>query len=93
MSSLRKKELLEGLRASAVEHPGQPVGGTVFLDYQDLFPNGASGDPTVASAERGRVWIERVVSFAVDFVRHYDNATAAAAWARRPNDPPVGTTD
>ncbi len=73
-------------RDNLIEIPGQTVGGTVYLDYGDLFPNGASGDPTPATAERGQIWIERVVDFAISFIRHYDNATRTAAWARRPGD-------
>ncbi len=74
-------------RDNLIEIPGQTLGGTVFLDYQDLFPNGVSGDSAPASAELGKVWVERVVDFAVAFVRHYDNATAGASWARRPGEP------
>lgn len=80
-------------RDNAIDIPGQPVGGTVYLDYEELFPNGASGDPTVGTAERGQIWIERVVGYAVAFITHYDNATAAADWARRPNDPQIHTAD
>jgi len=80
-------------RDNLIEIPGQSVGGTIFYDYGDFFPNGTTGDPTQASAEKGRMWIERVVSFAIDFVKHYDNATAAEPWARRPGDPQVREAD
>lgn len=80
-------------RDNLIEIPGQPVGGTVFLDYDELFPNGATGDPSVGTAERGKIWIERVVGFAIAFVKHFDNATAAASWARRPGDPRVHGAD
>jgi creatinine amidohydrolase len=80
-------------RDNLIDIPGQSVGGTLFLDYTDLFPNGTSGDPSGATAELGRLWIERVVSFVVAFVNHYDNATAGAAWARRPDDPPLSIAD
>ena len=80
-------------RDNLIEIPGQSVGGTVFLDYGDLFPNGTTGDPTSASVERGQLWIERVVGFAIDFIKHYDNATASAGWARRPGDPQVREAD
>lgn len=80
-------------RDNLIEIPGQNVGGTVYLDYRDQFPNGSSGDPSPATAERGRIWIERVVGFAIAFVKYFDSATATAGWARRPNDPPVRSTD
>jgi hypothetical protein len=38
--------------------------------------HGVTGDGSVASTERGQVWIERVVGFTVDFVNHYDQVTA-----------------
>jgi creatinine amidohydrolase len=78
---------------NSIEIPGQTVGGTLFLDYDELFPNGASGDPSVATVERGQIWIERVVGFAIDFVKYYDNATAAESWARRPGDAPIRHLD
>lgn len=64
--------------------PGQSVPGTVYLDSDEVAPNGATGDGSVATAERGQVWIERVVGFAVAFVRHYDETTRDAPWARQP---------
>lgn len=80
-------------RDNLIEVPGQTVGGTVFLDYTDLFPNGASGDPISATPELGRMWVERVVDYAIAFVKHYDNATAGASWARRPQDPTLWRAD
>ncbi len=80
-------------RDNLIEIPGQSVGGTVFLDYSENFPNGSSGDPSPATAERGQVWIERVVGFAIAFVKHFDNATATADWARRPGDPAIRGAD
>lgn len=61
---------------SKVAVPGQPVGGTLYLDADEVAPNGVTGDSSMASAERGKVWIERVVGFAVAFVRHYDEVTS-----------------
>lgn len=65
-----------------VEVPGHVVGGTVYLDSDEVAPNGVTGNPSVASAERGRLWIERVVGFAVAFVKQYDKVTRDAAWAK-----------
>ncbi|HVB66032.1 MAG TPA: creatininase family protein [Nitrolancea sp.] len=80
-------------RDNTIEIPGQPVGGTLYLDFDELFANGASGDPSVGTAERGQIWIERIVGYAVAFVQHYENVTAGASWARRPNDPQVHNAD
>lgn len=66
--------------------PGQPVAGTVYLDSDEVAPNGVTGSQRETSAERGRLWIERVVGFAVDFIRHYDAVTADAGWAQVPAD-------
>ncbi|HUY99332.1 MAG TPA: creatininase family protein [Thermomicrobiaceae bacterium] len=71
---------------SKVDVPGQSVTGTVYLDSDEVAPTGVTGDQRETSAERGRVWIERVVGFAVDFIRHYDAVTADADWARIPAD-------
>lgn len=66
------------LGPNTVAVPGQRVGGTVYLDSDEITRNGVTGDGGVASAERGRLWIERVVGFTVDFVKHYDQLTAKA---------------
>jgi creatinine amidohydrolase len=67
-----------------VEVPGQPAPGTVYLDSDELAPNGVTGDGSVATRERGEIWIERVIGFAVAFVRHYDQLTRDAEWATKP---------
>ncbi len=69
---------------SKVAVPGYTIPATVYLDSDEVAPNGASGDGTVATAERGAIWIERVVGFAAAFIRHYDETTAAAPWAQPP---------
>ena len=66
---------------SKVAVPGQPVGGTVYLDADEVAPNGVTGDSSMASAERGHVWIERVVGFAVAFVNHFDEVTSVTPQA------------
>lgn len=70
---------------STVAVPGQPVPGTVYLDADEVAPNGATGDGSVATPERGRIWVERVVGFAAAFVAHYDATTRNAAWANGAN--------
>lgn len=67
---------------SKVEVPGQDIPGTVYFDSDELAANGVTGDGTDASVEVGKVWIDRIVSFAVDFVNEYDARTAAASWAK-----------
>ena len=62
---------------SKVLVPGQPTPGTVYFDSDEVAPNGVTGDSSMASVERGRIWIERVVGFAVAFVQQYDELTAA----------------
>jgi len=63
--------------------PGQTIKGTVFLDGDEIAPNGVANDTREASAERGAIWIERVVGFAEAFIRHYDEVTRDADWAYR----------
>lgn len=67
---------------NSVRVPGQAHPATLYLDIREVAPNGVTGDNSVATAERGQLWIERVVGFAVAFIRHYDEATAEAGWAR-----------
>ena len=69
---------------SKVTVPGRPAAGTVYLDSDEVAPNGVTGDGSVASVERGRTWIDRVVGFTIDFVNHYDTVTAAAPCATTP---------
>lgn len=64
--------------------PGQSISGTVFWDYSEISESGARGDVHAASAELGNTWVERVVGFAVDFVKEYDRNTRDAAWASPP---------
>ena len=70
--------------------PGQNVAATVYLDSDEVAPNGVTGDGSVANAERGALWIERVVGFAAAFVQHYDETTAAALWAHAAKSAPAG---
>lgn len=63
--------------------PGQTIKGTVYLDGDEIAPNGMANNIGEASAERGGIWIERVVGFAVAFIRHYDEVTRNSAWTNR----------
>lgn len=66
--------------------PGQPVGGTLYLDSHEVAPLGVTGSQEESSADRGKIWVERVVGFAVAFIAQYDELTRAEDWARVPND-------
>lgn len=70
--------------------PGYDVPGTVYWDFSDVSPSGVTGDPSVASEETGKVWIDRVIGFCIAFVREYDANTRESAWARVPE--PAGDT-
>jgi creatinine amidohydrolase len=61
---------------SKVSIPGQPVAGTVYLDADEVAPNGVTGDSSMATVDRGRIWVARVVGFAVAFVNHYNEVSA-----------------
>ena len=65
------------LGPDTVTVPGHKVGGTVYLDSDDITRNGVTGDGSVATADRGQVWVERVLDFTVDFVKHFDQMTAS----------------
>lgn len=65
-------------KAMSVDIEGQDIGGTVYLDYEEFYPNGVTGDPSLGTAERGRIWAERVIGYAVDFITTYARATATA---------------
>lgn len=74
----------EPLANNKVAVPGQPAPGTVYLDSDEVAPNGVTGDNSMATRERGDLWVERVVGFVVAFLRHYDAVTRDADWANRP---------
>ncbi|PSL00296.1 creatinine amidohydrolase [Murinocardiopsis flavida] len=61
------------------------VRGTIFWDFSEVSPTGVSGDPRLADAETGKLWIERVVGFCADYVAEYDRNTRA--------DSAAGTTE
>lgn len=67
---------------SKVEVPGQTVPGTVYFDSDELAANGVTGDGSDASEETGKVWVERIVGFAIDFVKEFDAHTKNASWAK-----------
>lgn len=69
----------------AVAVPNQSVPGTVYFESDDIAPNGVTGDGTVGTKERGEIWIERVVGFAIDYIDQFDRITRDQAWALNPD--------
>lgn len=67
---------------SKVKVPGQSVPGTIYFESDDIAPNGVTGDGSNGTKEIGNVWIERVVGFAVDFIKEFDERTKNADWAK-----------
>jgi creatinine amidohydrolase len=57
------------------EIPGHDLGGTVFWDAAAVNPVGVAGDVTLASADNGRIWLDRVLGYAVAYVEEYDRNT------------------
>jgi creatinine amidohydrolase len=57
--------------------PGWKAGeGSLYLDADEVAPDGVTGDPLQASAEYGRQWVERVVGFGIAYVKEFQRATA-----------------
>lgn len=57
--------------------PGYRAGeGSLYLDADEVAPDGVTGDPMSASAEYGRQWVERVVGFGIAYVREFQRITA-----------------
>lgn len=62
--------------------PGQPGGATIFWQWDEVCPTGASGATGIGSKERGEIWVERVVGFCCAAVEEFARATANEPWAR-----------
>ena len=43
----------------------------LYLDMNQVSGTGTTGDPTNASAERGKILLERLIDWGIDFVRHF----------------------
>lgn len=67
---------------TAFKVPGQSSGATIFWQWDEVCPSGASGSTGIGSKERGDVWVERVVGFCIAAVKEFDRATASVAWAQ-----------
>jgi creatinine amidohydrolase len=62
--------------------PGFAAGeASLYLDADEVAPDGVTGDPLAADAAYGRQWVERVVAFGVAFVREFQRATAGSGSA------------
>jgi creatinine amidohydrolase len=62
--------------------PGQSEPGTLYWDFSEISPNGVTGDPRMATKERGELWVERVLGVCLGFVNEYDRNTINTEWAR-----------
>lgn len=67
---------------SKVSVAGQSVPGTIYFESDDIAANGVTGDGSGGTKERGEVWIERVVGFAVAFINQFDELTTDQDWAK-----------
>lgn len=67
---------------SKVKVEGQSVPGTIYFESDDIAANGVTGDGSGGTKERGEVWIERVVGFAIDFINQFDELTKDQEWAK-----------
>jgi len=57
--------------------PGQKAGeASLYLDADEVAPDGVTGDPMTATAEYGRQWVERVVGFGIAYVREFQRLTS-----------------
>ena len=66
---------------SRVSVNGYAIPGSVYFESDDIAANGVTGNGSEASEERGAVWIERVVGFAIAFVKEFDKNTSQQPWA------------
>ncbi|MFE4230032.1 creatininase family protein [Arthrobacter sp. NPDC056886] len=55
--------------------PPHGLPGEIFWDFSDVCPSGVTGDFGEASSDTGKVWIDRVIGFCIDYVREYDRNT------------------
>lgn len=65
-----------------VKVEGQSVPGTIYFESDDIAANGVTGDGTGATKERGEVWVERVVGFAIAFINQFDEITRDQEWSQ-----------
>lgn len=63
--------------ASAVVVPGQEARGAIFRDFSEISRTGVTGSVDVASPERGKIWVDRILDFCTEFVREYERNTAS----------------
>ena len=67
---------------TAFKVPGQPGGATIFWQWDEVCPTGATGATTIGTKARGDIWVERVVGFCAAAVDEFDRATAGEPWAQ-----------
>ena len=67
--------------------PGHKAAATIFWQWSDVCPTGASGATGIGTPERGAVWVERVVDFCSAAVEEFRAGTDHEAWAQPPVNP------
>lgn len=64
-----KMDDLEILSVSETRYKGVIV--NLFLDFKDITPNGVMGDPSLGSAEKGKLLFKRILELTISFVRRF----------------------
>ena len=64
-----KLDNLEIFSISEARYKGVIV--NLFLDFKDITPNGVIGDPTLGSAEKGKLLFKRILELTISFVRRF----------------------
>lgn len=58
--------------------PPNDLPGEIFWDFSEICPSGVTGDFSESSTDMGKIWVQRVVGFCIDYVREYDRNTSTA---------------
>ncbi len=64
-----KLDNLEILSISEARYKGVIV--NIFLDFKDITPDGVIGDPSLGSAEKGKLLFKRMLELTTSFVRRF----------------------
>lgn len=65
-----KLDDLEIISISEARYKGVIV--NLFLDFKDITPNGVIGDPSLGSAETGKLLFKRILELTASFVRRFN---------------------
>ncbi|BCW44897.1 creatininase family protein [Arthrobacter sp. StoSoilB5] len=58
--------------------PPHDLPGEIFWDFSEICPSGVTGDFSESSKDMGKIWVERVIGFCIDYVREYERNTRTA---------------